>query len=110
MLARLSHGAFAWLPGGGRFHSATGARRVGGVRVLDWLLVVSLGALAFAVVFAAGFMIGINATASAGCDGPCFDEWDRVILFALGAGIASAVGVGVGAARFISRRRLATRR
>jgi hypothetical protein len=78
---------------------------VGSVRVLDWLLVVFLGVLAFAVVLAAGLIIGINATMSAACDGPCFDEWDKVILIALGAGVVSAVGVGVGAARVISRRR-----
>jgi hypothetical protein len=75
------------------------------VRVLDWLLAVVLGVLAFAVVVAAGLIIGFNLTLSAACDGPCFDEWDKVILIALGAGVVSAVGVGVGAARFISRRR-----
>ena len=80
------------------------------MRILDWLLVVCLAVLAFAVVFAVGFMIGINATMSAGCDGPCFDEWDNVILVALGAGFVSAVAVGFGAARFISWRRGVARR
>jgi hypothetical protein len=54
--------------------------------------------------FGATFLIGIEASVSADCDGPCFDEWDVVLLLAGAIGAICALAFGV-IARAILRRR-----
>ncbi|MET1083498.1 MAG: hypothetical protein ABWY12_10690 [Burkholderiales bacterium] len=54
-----------------------------------WILLAALVGLATG--FVAAFLIGIEATVSSECDGPCFDRWDEVILIACGVGALCAV-------------------
>ena len=52
--------------------------------------------LGFVGGFLVAFLVGIEETGSAECDGPCFDKWDEVELVAIGAGVVFAGGFAEG--------------
>jgi hypothetical protein len=52
------------------------------------------------------FLIGVEETVSAECDGPCFDKWDDVSYISYGVGAVTAVAFGA-IARTLLRRYLA---
>jgi hypothetical protein len=62
------------------------------VRTL-WVTLAAL--LGGAAGFVVAFLVGIDATSSWQCDGPCFDRWDDVELVAGAVGAACALGFGL---------------
>jgi hypothetical protein len=71
------------------------------------VLVAFVAVLGFAVGFVSTFLIGFAGTVRAECDGPCFDEMNGVLLFALGMGV---LGAGVfGLVAWLAARRFANR-
>jgi hypothetical protein len=58
-----------------------------------WIALAAL--LGFAIGSVATFLIGVDATGSAECDGPCFSKWDEVSYasYAIGAFTALAFSV-----------------
>ncbi len=67
-------------------------------------LIVLAGLLGFALGFVATFLVGIEATGSAECDGPCFEKWDEVSYVGYGIGTISGIAFAL-----ITRRLLANR-
>ena len=62
-----------------------------------WIaLAALLGGAAGAVVT---FLVGIEATGTSECDGPCFDRWDEVSYVAYAVGAACALAAGLIARR-----------
>lgn len=59
--------------------------------------------------YAITFLVGVDATTSAECDGVCFDKVDEVGLAAIVVGLICAVAAGI-ASRHALRRRLAKRK
>jgi hypothetical protein len=59
-------------------------------RIVRAALAVTSGVVVFVLVSAFAFVVGIDATSDAACDGPCFDKWDEVIAVALVLGLATA--------------------
>ncbi len=66
-----------------------------------WIALAAL--LGLGAGFVITFLIGINVTGSAECDGMCFDKWDEVSYIAYAIGALTALGSGA-AARTALRR------
>jgi hypothetical protein len=64
-------------------------------RVREGFISSAVAMLAFVLGFALTFFVGISATSSSDCDGPCFDQWDDVIWVALVVGALAGIVVGV---------------
>jgi hypothetical protein len=59
----------------------------------------------FSLAFVVTILVGIEATVSSECDGPCFSKWDEVFYVACGFGVACAVGFGALAWALLTERR-----
>lgn len=59
--------------------------------------------LGFALGSVATFLVGISATGSAECDGPCFSQWDEVSYVSYAFGALTAVALGLTARKLLRR-------
>ncbi|MGH9197644.1 MAG: hypothetical protein ACRD1T_18105 [Acidimicrobiia bacterium] len=66
-----------------------------------WIALAAL--LGFAVGAIVTFLVGIEFTGSAECDGPCFDKWDEVSYVSYAIGALTALGFGAAAHRLLRR-------
>ena len=69
------------------------------------------GLIGFALGFVVTFLIGIEVTGSAACDGPCFEKWDEVAYVGLAVGAAAAIALALGThalVRALGRRKRAS--